>query len=239
MVHRTEAVRGLEPPRRVAPFHRNSLFYRIARFRRFGAGACLSLAACLALSCVLSPAALAKPRSGYLHVRVEESGPDGDEVTVSVPVSLIMTVLPLLDEHDGTARVRFAQQEHGVGHEELAAVLDRLETVPDGEEIDVPVDDPDAEAWASRRGGELQVRIIEYDDPPARRHRGETSGGGEETLVRVPIALARAFSHEPIETEDLARAVESLGHDGGEILVVEGDEETRVRIWIDQKSGTD
>lgn len=227
MVHRTAAVRGLEQPRRIA------LFHRLVR------GCCLALAACLALSGVLSPAALAGPRSGYLHVRVEESGPDGDKVTVSVPVSLIMTVLPLLDEHDGTARVRFAQQEHGVGHEELAALLDRLEKVPDGEEIDVPVEDPDAEAWASRRGGHLQVRIIEYDDPPARRHRGEATSKSEETLVRVPIALARAFSHDPIEGDDLARAIESLGSDGGEILVVEGDEETRVRIWIDQKSGTD
>lgn len=188
---------------------------------------------------VLASAALAGGRTRYLHVRIDQTGGEDEQVTATVPVSLVMTVLPWLEKADDDRHARFSIADHGVEHEELSAILDRLKDVQDGVEIAVPVDDPDAEAWACRRDGQLQVRVLEYDDPPARRHRGEGSGRASTTLVRVPLELATAMARDRVDSDDLARVIESMGRDGGEILVVEDEEETRIHIWIDHRSGTD
>ncbi len=193
----------------------------------------------VSLLLALASAALAGDSTRYLHVRIDQTGGDDEQVTVTVPVSLVMTVLPLLEKADDDRHARLSIADHGVEHEELAAILDRLKDARDGEEIAVPVDDPDTEAWASRRDGQLQVRVLEYDDPPARRHRGEGSGQVSTTLVRVPLELATAMARDQLDSDDLARVIEAMGRDGGEILVVEDEEETRIHIWIDQRSGTD
>jgi len=186
------------------------------------------LAAAIVAAVLLLPAltpAAASANGRWLHVQVVDGG-DETSVNINVPVSMARSLLDLArEEGNSHGGIRFDNSDED--RTRWRRVMEELDRSPEGTDVRVPDEDGEDEIWASRRGRSLQLRIEE---------RGAGSDG-DRTLIRVPMALARlGLEKGEIEEADLLRALE--GAEPEEILIIENEQETRVRIWIDQRSGT-
>jgi hypothetical protein len=177
----------------------------------------------LLLLLLLAPPAFAGEKTRWLHVRVEDGSEDGETVRINVPASLINGVLPMITEHQKGNPARFRINDEEIDRAELLKVLEQLRQAPEG--VEVIVEKDGGKAWFTRKGDKLQIRVIEDE------------GQKSETRILLPFKLAEALTAS--EKVDLAKAIESLGPEDGEILIVDGDDKTSVRVWMDHKSGGD
>ncbi len=174
------------------------------------------------------PATAAPGRDLWLHVAVDEGGPDGSRVRVTVPLSLAQAILPLINEEEiSGGKIRLDHQGDG-GESDLAqirAMRAAIAAAPEGEFVRVAIDDETA--LAARSGRNL---LLHVDD--------------EDTRVRIRIPLdlvdallaAEAAGHGEI---DLAATISTLAAEGpGEIVSV-ADGRDLVRIWLDANPGPD
>jgi hypothetical protein len=154
----------------------------------------------------------------WLHVRVIEGGDDGEKVSVNVPLSMIESMLPLIeiDELD-RGRLHIDMDEmHGI---ELGDLLAALRDAPDA--TFVTVESRDESVRVAKEDGYLLV------------HVDERGPGGEKVRVRLPLSVAEALvGDDPNELDLIAALNELAEYDGEDLVRVESDDEL-VRIWID------
>lgn len=184
---------------------------------------------------LLASPALAAEKIRWLHVRVVDGGPDGETVHVNVPLALIDGILPLLEEkqkeHGGTFRLN----DEDVDRAELQRILSQLRDMP--EEAEVVLEKDGEKAWFSRKGDRLLIRT--EDDGADESETAAGSAGANqperksETRIVMPMKLAEALLAS--EEMNLKQAIQSFEEDG-EILVVDGSDNTTVRVWIDNTS---
>ncbi|HEX7878881.1 MAG TPA: hypothetical protein VF720_05695 [Candidatus Eisenbacteria bacterium] len=177
-----------------------------------------NLLAAAALLVCLAPVAGASDTGRWLHIRVDESGPGGEKVRVNVPLSMVETLLPLIDDDDFSGgRIRL--NDHDLDAVKLRAIWKAVREAGEGEFITVEGDDENVRV--SRSGQYLHVNVDETDED------------GDDVKVRIPTMVMDALLSGSGDELDLVAAIRALGDDGdGELVRVDSDDEN-VRIWVD------
>lgn len=179
-----------------------------------------TVALTIGLAAVLAPSASAAADSArWIHVRVDEDGERGARVDVQVPLSMVSALLPTLkskvEVHDG--RLDFGDDEMTLA--ELRGYWTAVKAAKDGNYVTVR--DGQDTVRIAKRGGIVHVDVSE-------------NRGSGRVKVRLPVPLVDAFLAEE-DTVDVAQLVKALSNvPNGEIVAVD-DDESRVRIWIDDK----
>ena len=176
----------------------------------------------LLLLLFLAAPALAAGKTRWVHVRVVDGDADGETVKINVPVNLVDGVLTLLEEKsekDGH-HSHFKINDEEIDREEVRRVLGQLRDLPEGTEIGIEKNDD--EAYFSRHGDRLKIRAKEDED---------------DGFVRIELPFKMAETFAASDDVELVEAFQTL--DEGEILVVDDEEHSTVRIWIDHQSDSE
>ncbi len=170
-------------------------------------------------SVALAGAAVADSGNQWIHVRVEENGPRGEKVRVNLPLSMVASVLPNIDADDfRNGRIHFD------GHDEwdarqVRAIWEAARTAPDGEFVVVEGHDEDVRV--SREKGFLLIKVDEH----GRR--------GSKVDIKVPVTVVDALLTGEDDELNILAAIEALGKHGNMDLVSVIDDDSHVRIWVD------
>jgi len=157
----------------------------------------------------------------WIHVRVDGRDAEAETVRVNVPLRLVSSVLPLIED-EGLRNGRIRLDEHDLDGVDLRALIRELRNAPEAEFVTVR--SADESVRVAREGDFFVVRVEE---------RGEL---GESVRVTVPLGVLDALLAGADGDEfDLNAALEALGEFDGELVTVEGRDET-VRIWIDDRN---
>ena len=153
--------------------------------------------------------------TAWLHLRIEEAG-TGETVKVNLPLSVVETLLPLVQEkHLTESRARL--QEKGFTVSELRAMWKTLRA-----EGDVML----AEMQSS--GTDFQV-FIEDDS----LHVRSKEGAKENIDIRIPAPVLDALLSGQGEEINLLAAVQALQQMGTQEIVSIRDGNKTIRVWVD------
>jgi hypothetical protein len=160
----------------------------------------------------------------WLHIKVDEEGAHGESVRINLPFKMIEALLPLLDDDicetggvsfsDG--RIRF---ECDI---DLKAVLEVVEDAQDAEYITVQRGRYET-VRVAKEDGWLLVNVEEDD---------------EDVKIRMKLEVVKACLTDQDEIDLVAAARALRKHGEGDLVLVEGEDET-VRIWVDSESSSD
>jgi hypothetical protein len=178
----------------------------------------------LAWSTLSGPAALAGSDSRWFHVKVDETGPDGDRVRINLPIHVVEAALPLI-QSEGMTGGRIRINGRDLRDADLRALLEATRHAEDGEYV--KVDGRDERVLVTKKDGELLLEASE---------RGEDA---ETVTIRLPMDVLDALLSGPRQTLNLEAAVRVLKDKGdGEFITVR-DHDSTVRIWIDDRNAID
>jgi hypothetical protein len=159
----------------------------------------------------------------WLHVRVEEAGPEGELVRINVPLSLAEKVLPAINSKElrgGKVKVSEAKFEEV----DLRAILEALRTAPENEFV--TVESSHQNVRVAKAGGNLLVKV--------RETKGKDSA--ETVEVSIPFPVVDALLSGNKDELDILAAVRALGTIGDVTLVTVHDKKNKVRIWVDSQN---
>ena len=172
--------------------------------------------AALLFSLVAGPPALADQ---WLHVRVDDGGRGGEQISVNIPLAVVEAMLPMIsvDElHHGHLQL----DDIDLNGIDLREVLVALRDGPDAEYVTVKSEDESVRV--AKEGEYLIVRVEE-----------RRSSDAERVHVKLPLAVVEALVGDDSQELDLVAGLRALGEfEGEDLVLVESDRET-VRIWID------
>jgi hypothetical protein len=174
-----------------------------------------------------SPAPAATPGQ-WIHVTVDERGPDGETVRINLPIELLTKVLPLIHHENlagGKVKVNMGDEDFSAA--DLRAAWEAVRSSRDGNYV--TVDGPREKVRVAKRGEFLLVQVNDDKD----KEKQET------VEVKLPLAVVDALlSGKNPDELDLAAAIEALArHAGSGDLVTVKDGDSNVRIWIDSEGG--
>lgn len=175
----------------------------------------------IVLACILA-GGFVMATDQWLHVKVEASSEDGETVRVNIPLSLVETILPMIEAeqlHHGMIGLDDTELE-GI---DFRAILQQLRDTPDTDFV--TVNSKDESVRVAKEGDFFIVRVE------------EKRGDAENVLVKIPMAVVEALlSGAEGDQLNIMAAIEALGkYSGGDLVTVEGGDET-VRIWIDSSN---
>lgn len=176
---------------------------------------------------VLSLAALAdQPTAGqrWLHVRVENTGEDGESVRVNVPLSVALKVLPAIKSRelrDGRLRI----EEARINGVDIRSVLEAVRALEDGEFV--TIQSKDSTVRVAKEAGHLIVRI------------DERTGSEDKVNVKIPFRIVDALLSGESDELNLQAAVQALSDSADDFVVSVVSKLESVRVWVDSKSSTD
>ena len=119
-------------------------------------------------------AALALPADRWIHIRVIESGPDGDRVRVNIPLSLAEAVLPTI-KCDKLYEGRVKVEGHAFDQVDVRALLEAVRKTQDNQYVTVESKDQNVEV--AKAGEFLLIKV--HENCKARREEGPGFEGGE------------------------------------------------------------
>jgi hypothetical protein len=173
------------------------------------------------LWCVVAVLALALPAGAladqWLHVYVQENGEAGETVRVNVPLSLAKTVLPVVEKQI-SKEMKLKEQPFTI--QDLRNIWSELKTVQNTNFV--TVDSPEANVRISIRRNHV---VVEADE-----------ASKTQVNIRIPNEVVDALLSGDAETLNLQAALEALSGATAEDLVSIQEEDSTVRIWIDQKA---
>ncbi len=152
----------------------------------------------------------------WLNVKVNATE-DHADVSVRVPMSLVMTVLDAVktDEFQG-GKIRIDTHNAEIDWPKL---LEAVKNAPDGKFVTITSDDADVQV--EKLGGMLRIDIQ------------EKTGDKEKIKVMVPAALLNAISIDDQDRLDIKNLLAHLDSSmEGDLVRVEAPDAS-VRIWID------
>ena len=164
----------------------------------------------------------------WLHVRVEESGPEGELVRINMPLSLAEKVLPAIRSkklQGGKVKVKQAKFEEV----DIRAILEALRTAPENEFITVQSSHENVRV--AKSGGNLLVKVHDT--------KGKEKGKAENVEVSIPFPVVDALLSGDKDELDLLAAVRALGTVGNMTLVTVDDNKSKVRVWVDSRNSAD
>ena len=170
----------------------------------------VALAGAIALS-----VGTARATDRWIHVRVDERDEGHAHVDVQVPVGMVSGLLPLIKEKHGSGSIRI--DGHSTDIQEMRGYWAAVRSAKDGEYV--TIHDDEANVRVAKSGGLLLVNVDEHD--------------GGHVRVKLPVAIVDAALGGSADTVDVDALVRALGSvPTGELVTVE-DEDSHVRIWID------
>lgn len=164
----------------------------------------------------------------WLHIRVQDSSPEGELVRINMPLSLAEKVLPAINSKElqgGKVKVKEAKFQEV----DLRAILDALRTAPENEFV--TVQSPSKNVRVAKSGGNLLVKV--------RETKGKEKPETENVEVSVPFPVVDALLSGGKDELDLLAAVRALGTVGDMTLVTVDDSKSKVRIWVDSRNTAD
>lgn len=159
----------------------------------------------------------------WLHVYVHEKGDGGEKVKINLPFSLVEAVIPLIDEGD-FSRGKVCIHDNDYSKEELIAIFDALRDAENGEYIHV--EEMDENVSVAKKGEYMLVHV-------------EEDGGAEQVDIKIHMSFFEALLSGEEDELDVLAALRSLRKQKGDTLVMVNDDDSRVRIWIDDKCAMD
>ena len=157
----------------------------------------------------------------WLHVRVQEKG-KAESVKVNVPMSLIQTVLPLIED-----------QAIKSGHIDIE---DQHFTVPQLREIWQEIQSQGDYELASIDSNETRVRVaLEGNELLVRSEEGSET----QVMARVPKQFVDALLSGQGDELNISAAIGVIQTIGAQELVNITDDDTVVRVWIDASSAAE
>ena len=149
---------------------------------------------------------------------------NGESVRVSLPFSLVETLLPMVDV-EPLQHGRLVLDDLDLEGIDLRAVLTELADADDTNFVRVR--DGEETVSVSKKDGFLHIDV-------------DNTGGGERVRVRMPLSIVDAMlpaDGEP-NSLDLAAGMRALSTFEGDLVTVQDGSET-VRIWIDSNNSID
>lgn len=184
--------------------------------------------------CMLAFTALAMPAERWLHIRVIESGPDGDRVRVNIPLSLAEAVLPTIKSDklcDGKVKV----DGHPFDQVDLRAILEAVRKSQDNQYVTVESKDQNVEV--AKSGEFLLIKVHENCKAAGKK---AAAWKAENTVnVKVPFKVANALLSGNDDELNVLAAVRALDEYGNLELVTVKDDSDNVRIWVDSSNDSD
>lgn len=162
----------------------------------------------------------------WIHVRVKDHE-DGQTVKVNFPLMSAAKLLALVDDdnlHDGHIRIN----DRDVDAVRLREIWSAVSEAGDGEFVTVEGEDENVKV--SRSGGYMLVRV---DDRSGHRHRSETVD------IKIPVSVVDALLSGSNDELNLTAAIEALDAHGASDIVTVDDEDSHVRIWVDESQAGD
>lgn len=153
--------------------------------------------------------------SRWLHIRVKEAG-KVEEMKLDIPLSLVETVLPLLEAKILQGTVHLHRRGFSVNH--VKKVWNSLRERKDHLSNDVEVSD-----------GRLRV-VIEGDFLYVRSEEGAAG----QVNVSIPSAVMDGLLSGEGEEVNIRAGLQALMELGDQKVVSVQDDETTVRVWIDE-----
>lgn len=172
---------------------------------------------------LLAPLA-AWAQTPWIHVEVSEPGKaegKDTQVKVNLPLSIVQVAIDAAPEKFvSEGRVHLHHMDKDIDVEDLRRMWNELRNAGDAEFVTVESDD---ETVTVKRAGDLVlIEVDEHDD-------------GETVRVELPVPVVDALFSGEGETLNLKDALTELRHRRGDLVRVD-DGETKVRIWIDERS---
>jgi hypothetical protein len=185
----------------------------------------------LAIIFLTRTGALAADR--WVHVKVEESGAQGETVRINLPLSLAEKVLPAIHTDKLCAgKVKVSKDE--IHDLDLRAVMEALRTTPDNEFI--TVESRHDNVRVAKAGGNLLIKVQENKETAGAKAKTETKTRTETVNVTIPIPVVDALLSGGQDELDVLAAVRALGTVGDTVLVSVDDQHSKVRIWVDSRN---
>jgi len=152
----------------------------------------------------------------WLHVRVDTPKKGGETINVNVPLALAETILPMIKEKDVQGgRIRFENKD--ITTQDLRKIWQAVKDQGNAEYVTV-----DTAEMHLRVAMEGQYLIVRTD---------ETSKS--QVQVTLPAKVVDALLSGPEDTLDLLAAVRALQESGTKEIVSIKDDDTNVKVWID------
>jgi len=180
---------------------------------------------------MLAFAALAMPADRWIHIRVIESGPDGDRVRINIPLSLAEAILPTIKSDklcDGKVKV----EGHAFDQVDLHALLEAVRQAQDNQYVSVESKDQNVEV--AKAGEFLLIKVHENC-----KGAGKTAKATGTVDIKVPFKVAHALLSGGKDELNVLAAVQALDQYSNLELVSVKDENDNVRIWIDSSNTAD
>ena len=180
---------------------------------------------------ILAFAALAMPADRWIHIRVIESGPDGDRVRVNIPLSLAEAILPTIKSDklcDGKVKV----EGHPFEQVDLPALLEAVRQAQDNQYVTVESKDQNVEV--AKAGEFLLIKVHENC-----KGAGKTAKATNTVDIKVPFKVAHALLSGGKDELNVLAAVQALDQYSNLELVSVKDENDNVRIWVDSSNEAD
>jgi hypothetical protein len=179
----------------------------------------LALAALLALAL---PAAAAGPAT-WIHVAVDEGGAKANTVRVNLPLAVVEAVVPLMDQ-EWSKHAKIDAGDKPLKKADIKAMLAAVRDVEDAEFVRVDDDNENV------RVANVKVNLVVHV-----REKG-AKGDKDKVTIQVPMEVADALLSAPGDELDFSAALDVLKQKGHGPLVTVDDENSKVRIWLDDRN---
>jgi hypothetical protein len=173
-------------------------------------------------------AALALPADRWIHIRVIESGPDGEKVRINIPLSLAEAVLPTI-RADKLCNGKVKIEGRAFDRVDLRALLEAVRGAQDNQYVTVESDRENVEV---AKAGEFLLIRVHKDQEGARKTAGARKAANTVD-IKIPFKVANALLSGRDDELNLLAAVRALAEYPNLELVSVKDESDNVRIWVD------
>jgi hypothetical protein len=171
----------------------------------------------------LTAPAQARADDPWIHISVVEREAGGSSVEINLPLSMIDTALSMIPDSALTSG-HLQLDANGVSLDDIRKLWSQLRSAGDGEFVKAT--QPGSQLTLTRVGDLLKLRV------------DATSPHTETIHLQVPVALVDALFAGTGNRIDLQGAAKNLATTRGDVLVVDN-EDSHVRIWIDERSSGD
>jgi hypothetical protein len=175
----------------------------------------------------VTTAGLAAAADRWVHVKVIETGEDGERVRVNIPLSLAEKVLPAIKAdklRDGKIKI----DEHTMDKVDLRALLEAVRDAQDNEFVRVESSHQDIRV--AKSGGFLLIKVQDLHPTDRKTSRAGEQKRGSNVNIKIPFPVVNALLSGEKDELNVLAAIRALGDYQDLDLVTVSDENSTVRV---------
>ena len=184
----------------------------------------------------LTTGTLAVAAERWVHIKVVETGEDGERVRINIPLSLAEKVLPTINA-DKFCHGKVKVNELNVDEVDLRALLEAVRTAQDNEYVTVASRHENVRV--AKAGGYLLVKVREAPHTNRKGAKPEPAKTGSTVDVKIPFTVVNALLSGGKDELDVVAALRALGEYTDLELVTVEDGSSTVRVWVDSNNVAD